>query len=61
MMKKINVSFDMTLPDEAENKDIEKWLSFHLDITAHLDIPLPLANMELYDGKPQFLIIMVRK
>ena len=54
-MRKVQVSFWITVPDEVKHEDIEEWLKFQLDINNALDVPLPLANMDLYDANPRLL------
>jgi len=57
-MRKVQVSFWITVPDEVKHEDIEEWLKFQLDMKNALDVPLPLANMDLYDAGPRLLTII---
>lgn len=46
-MKKVTVQFDVEVPDEATDREIEAWVSFCVGATAQLNGGNPMGDRDL--------------
>ena len=54
-MKIANISFDITIPDNITEDNLEQFVKFELQITSQMDANIPLN--EWSELNPQFLFI----
>lgn len=46
-MKKVTVQFDVEVPDNATDTEIEAWVSFYVGATGSLAYDNPMIDMDL--------------
>ena len=57
MAREINVSFDISVPEDIDDKQIEEFLRFEIGLSNQISRDNPLEYAEISTFNPRFLII----